>query len=210
MILSALIFYAARVVTLVKSGEVSPKQVFGNVNSAQPKDFSSFFGVDDPKFGKKDAKVVIVEFADFQCPACEEAYPVVKKLLKDYGDRILFVFRNFPLVDNHPQALMAAMAGACANEQGGFWPMYDKIFDNQTKLLTPDLRTYALQTGLNMPLFDTCIAEGKYLKKIEEDLQAGADLGVTATPTFFINGLKLSGAVPFNVFEQMITSYLNQ
>ena len=165
---------------------------------------------DDPRFGPADAKVVIVEFSDFQCPFCQQAVPVVKQLEKDYGDQLLFIYRDFPLTSIHPQALLGAMGGACAHEQGGFWPMHDLIFANQENITVENLKRWSVQVGLNSLQFSNCLDVGKYLPEIEEDLQAGYAAGVRATPTFFINGRRIEGAVPYSQLEQIILTELTK
>src|SRR3989344_9400632 len=104
---------------------------------------------DDPRFGQDDAKVVIVEFSDFQCPFCQQAMPVVNQIKKDYSDRVLFIYRDFPITNLHPNALLGAMGGACAHEQGGFWPMHDLIFANQDSITVANLKRWSVQAGLN-------------------------------------------------------------
>lgn len=211
IILIAMGFYVGRVANLLRTGQVTPEQLFGrDISPAQLRTLPTLATSDDPSFGPKDAAVVIVEFSDFQCPFCRQAVPVVKEILKDYGDRVLFVYRDFPLESIHPQAVLAALAGECAHEQGGFWPMHDKIFENQEEISEANLKTYAVQIGLNSIQFGTCLQSAKYLAEVEQDLQDGIEAGVRATPTFFINGLKVEGAIPFNTFEQIILSELSR
>lgn len=203
--------YIGKVVYLLRTGQITPQQLFGqNISTNQFRDLPTLATEDDPSFGPKDAKVVIVEFADFQCSACGRAYPVVKQILKDYGDRIRFVYRDFPDVNSHPQALLAAIAGQCAHEQGKFWEMYDKIFANQNEISEANLKTYAVQLGFNSVQFGTCLQSGKYIKEIEQDLQEGLIAGVDATPTFFINGVKVRGAIPLDVFQKIVVLELNR
>ncbi len=126
----ALGFYTLRVYQLAKTGQLPSQRLVDSSGALTPQARAVLVSTDDPSVGPKDAKVVVVEFADFQCPFCKEVKPVVKQLMTDYGDRVLFIYRDFPLVADHPQALLGAMAGACANEQGKFWEMHDKMFDN--------------------------------------------------------------------------------
>lgn len=198
--------YAGKVYFLLKSGKIPPEMIFGQ--EIVSKNLLALVPEGTPGFGVKDSKVVIVEFADFQCPACLAAHNVVKELRKNYRDKIYFVFRDFPLISDHPAALLAAMAANCANEQGKFWEMHDKIFENQADINERSLKIYAVQMGLNGVEFSECIQSGKYLKKIEKDLEDGWLAGVRATPTFFINGIKIEGAVPLQVFEEFIASEL--
>ncbi len=199
-------FYVAKVYFLLKSGEITPDKIFGQ--EIVSKNLLALVPEDAANFGKKDSKVVVIEFADFQCPACQAAHNVVKELRSDYRDKIFFVYRDFPLISDHPASLLAAMAANCANEQGKFWEMHDKIFENQADINERSLKIYAVQMGLNGVEFSECIQSGKYLKKIEKDLEDGWLAGVRATPTFFINGIKVEGAVPLQVFEEFIMSEL--
>lgn len=210
-VLIAMLIYVGRVVTLLRSGQIAPENLFGgDFSPNQLSNLETLATDDDPSLGPRDAKVVIVEFGDFQCPFCKQAMPVVKEILKDYGDKILFIYRDFPLIDVHPQALIAAVAGECADEQGKFWEMHDKIFDNQAEINEFNLKTYAAQIGLNNVQFGECYASGKYLKEIEEDLVAGYEAGVRATPTFFINGSMVAGVIPLSTFEQIILYELSR
>lgn len=210
-LLVAFIFYVGKMALLLKSGEITPQELFGGEpTSQQVGDLNTLATFDDPSLGPRDAKIVIVEFSDFQCPFCNEAKPVIKEVLKNYGDQILFIYRDFPLVDIHPQALLAAMAGECAHEQGKFWEMHDRIFENQDEITQANLKIHAVAIGLNNIQFDNCLASGKYLKEIEEDLRDGLAAGVGATPTFFINGVKVAGVIPLTTFEQIIFSELNR
>lgn len=174
------------------------------------KDVDFKFNVSNPSKGPDDARVVIVEFGDFQCPACGTVYPVIKEVMRKYGDRVKFVYRDFPVVNTHPQALTAAMAGQCANEQGKFWEMHDKLFENQGNLGTADLKKYAVQIGLNSLQFGDCFDSNKYLSKIEQDFKAGIEMGVDATPTFFVNGRSVVGAVSLEFFEKIILAQSNK
>lgn len=206
---TALAIYIGRVVVLLRSGELTPEELLGR-EPANPLDrVNTMATSDDPSIGPVDAKVVIVEFSDFQCPFCAQVYPVVKEIIKDYGDRIHFVYRDFPVPSLHPQALLGSMAGECAHEQGKFWEMHDKIFENQSGLNEANLKTWAIQLGLNSVQFSSCLDSQKYLAEIQEDLQDGVEAGVRATPTFFINGQKIEGALPLSTFEQIILTILN-
>ncbi|MBI3290992.1 DsbA family protein [Candidatus Falkowbacteria bacterium] len=207
----AMAFYVGRVAYDLRTGKITPEELFGEgFRSSRDGETETFATEDDPSLGRQDAKVVIVEFSDFQCPFCAEAYPVVKQILKDYGSQVRFVYRDFPLVDIHPQAVLAAMAGECAHEQGQFWQMHDKIFENQRELSEASLKIWAVQLGLNSLQFSGCLDSNKYLSEIEQDLEDGFNAGVRATPTFFINGQRIEGAIPINTFEQIIIAALSR
>lgn len=139
--------------------------------------------------GNKDAKVVIVEFSDFQCPACKLSEPELKKITDYYGDKIVFYYRHFPLAQ-HPFSDEAAEAAEAAGIQGKFWEMHDLIFENQEKLTADSFESFAQQLGLDLSRYksDTGSAEIKSL--IKGDTATGKNLGVSGTPTFFLNGVK--------------------
>ncbi len=165
---------------------------------------------DDPSFGPVDAKVQIVEFADFQCPYCLQAFPVVKKILAEFGNKIHFVYRDFPLLDMHPEAVKAAEAGECAQEQGKFWQLHDKIFQNQDRLSVSNLKLWAGQAGIDTKKFNSCLDSGKYYDEVLDDLEAGIKAGVEGTPTFFINGYKVPGVISEENFRKVIMEILRQ
>ncbi|MDD2807416.1 MAG: thioredoxin domain-containing protein [Patescibacteria group bacterium] len=203
--------YVFKLVSLLRSGQLTPQELFvASPSDSQLSLATSLVTSDDPSHGPKDSKVVVVEFLDFQCSYCLEAEPVIRQILKDYGDKILFQYRDFPITDIHPQALMAAEAAECAHEQGKFWEMRDKIFEDQANINEAVLKTYAVQIGLNSVQFGNCLATEKYRSEIEQDLTDGYAAGVKATPTFFINGARLDGAVPLNTFEKIITAALSR
>lgn len=211
-IFSALAIYVGRIGFLLKTGQITPAELFGQttVNKEDLIDRETMATTDDPSQGELDAPIVIVEFSDFQCPFCGQAYPVMKQLIENYGDKILYIYRDFPVVATHPQAVLGALAGACAHEQGNFWGMHDLIFENQAELSEAAVKRYAVQLGLNGLQFSSCIDSKKYLSEVQDDLQSGFDAGVRATPTFFINGVKVEGAIPYNTFEKIILSELNE
>ena len=161
---------------------------------------------DDPSFGNVAARVVVVEFSDFECPFCSQVQPVVKELHRRYSDQVYFVYRDFPLTQIHSQALLAAMAGQCAHEQGKFWEMHDKLFANQDRLALENIKKYAVEIGLNSLQFNGCVDTGKYLSEIEQDIVDGSSIGIEATPTFIINGVKFPGVIPLTTFEKIITA----
>ena len=160
-----------------------------------------------PAKGPASAPVEVIEFADFQCPFCLAAAPTVKRVLETYGDRIRFVYRNFPL-QSHPNARPAAEAAQCANEQGQFWAYHDRLFGDPGKLSDADLKKTASDLGLDSARFNKCVDDHKYQAVIDADAQAGGEAGVSGTPAFFINGRLLSGAQPFEAFKRVIDEEL--
>lgn len=166
---------------------------------------SSDTSLADPSFGPPDARVTIVEFSDFQCPYCKMFKDnTLAQLKQAYGNRVRFVFRDFPLDSIHPYARGAAEAAQCAHEQGKFWEYHDILFANQQALTPPDLKRYAQQLGLDTRRFNDCVDSHKYQASVEADVQEGNRLHVSGTPTFFINGRVLVGAQPFEAFQAAI------
>jgi protein-disulfide isomerase len=137
--------------------------------------------------GAPDGRVTLVEYGDFQCPYCGDAYPVVKALLESY-DWLRFVFRHMPLADLHPRAPAAAEAAEAAGAQERFWDMHDRLFEHQHALSDDDLREHAAALGLDVERFARELREGVYRERVEEDLRSGAQSGIPSTPRFFVNG----------------------
>ena len=160
-----------------------------------------------PTRGNPKATVTIVEFSDFQCPYCQRVRPTMTRLRELYSDRVRFAFRHYPL-DFHPQAQKAGEAAACAGEQGKFWEMHDRLWDNPGKLQVDDLKAHAATLGLAAPEFATCLDSGRFAAAVEGDLRAGQEYGVSGTPAFFVNGRPLVGALPFEAFQQVIEDEL--
>lgn len=156
-----------------------------------------------PARGPADAKVTIVEFSDFQCPYCGQAFGTVEQLMQQYAGKVKLVFRQFPL-PIHPNAEKAAEASLCAADQGKFWELHDLLFKNQKKLDVSDVKTYAASAGLDGPKFAQCLDSGEKKKQVDFDLEAGQAAGVSGTPAFFINGVFLNGALPIDEFKKVI------
>ncbi len=161
-----------------------------------------------PSIGPANAPITLVEFADFQCPFCRQwEQQTYQPLLAAYPGKIRFVYRDFPLTSIHPNAMPAAEAAQCANEQGQFWPFHDKLFGGET--LSADVyNQYAQQLNLDMTKFAQCISTHKFAQQIQADSDFATNLGVNSTPTFFINGLALVGAQPLEAFKSVIDKEL--
>lgn len=158
-----------------------------------------------PSLGPKDAKIVLVEFSDFGCGYCAKwHHETYAKLISAYPDKIRFVYRHVPF-----RAFPAAEAAMCANEQNAFWPYHDKLFSYEYDLNEEDsLIQYAEDLNLDVESFSTCLSEHRYQEIVQEDMDYATQLGVSGTPTFFINGLALVGAQPLEVFTQLIDKEL--
>lgn len=203
-----------------------------------PKDYEKFSAAlldDDTVFGDKDAPVTIVEFSDFQCPFCAASVgvengvyeqlkgrdpgwePIVPKLLATYvkEGKVKFIYRDFPL-DGHAQSQEAAEAAECADEQGKFLGMHDKIFAGTADWSGDDekakttFKKYAKGLGLNTGKFNTCVDSGEQKAEVQKDLQDGVRAGVSGTPTFFVNGREISGAQSFSTMASLIDSLLKE
>jgi protein-disulfide isomerase len=157
---------------------------------------------DDPSLGPVDAPITIVEFSDFNCPYCRrfhtETFP---SLLAAYPDQIHFVYRDFPVVGGFE----AAQAAECANLQGDFWPFHDLLLSGDQPALNSDAYSvYASELGLDVQDLLDCVESGQFTAEVEADARYASGLGVTGTPTFFINGIPLVGAQPIQAFQQII------
>lgn len=172
----------------------------------------------NPSKGDEKAKVQIIEFSDFQCPYCARAVPVLKEIEKNYGDKVRVVFRDFPL-SFHNTAKQQAIAAACAQDQNKFWEYHDQLFGNQNATnqafssgkeadLNKQLTNYAKDVGLNVGDFTACLSSKKHAKSVEDDMKAGEEAGVSSTPSFFVNGRPIAGALPFAEFKKVIDEEL--
>src|SRR5712671_3976149 len=143
--------------------------------------------------GPIDAPMSLLEYGDYQCPYCGEAYPITKAVQEQLGGKLCFAFRNFPLVNSHPYAEHAAEAAEAAAAQGKFWPMHDLLFENQEALDDESLAEYAVTLGLDARRLMAEVLAGAHIPRIRDDSKSGARGGVNGTPTFFINGLRYKG-----------------
>jgi protein-disulfide isomerase len=162
-----------------------------------------------PSRGPANAPITIVEFSDFECPYCSRAEETVSEVLRVYGDKVRLVFRDLPL-PNHQNAPKAAEAAHCADEQGKYWEMHAKLFANQRALDVPALKGYAKDLKLDQAKFDKCLDSGAKAALVEEGRKAGSEAGVNGTPAFFVNGVLISGAQPFDAFKEVIDAELAQ
>jgi len=178
---------------------------------------------DDPVKGDPNAPITMIEFSDFQCPFCAKFHtttlPQIQKNYIDSG-KIKFVYRDLPIQSIHPNAVPAALAAECADDQGMFWQYHDKLFQNQVQWQNLDtiniantLKQYATEFDLEMSDFNECLDSAKHLDEINNDLRDGSSYGVTGTPGFFIGNekigfIKMSGAQPYSVFQRAIEQQL--
>jgi protein-disulfide isomerase len=162
-----------------------------------------------PSRGPDKAPITIVEFSDFECPYCGRGEEVISEVMRAYPDKIRLFYRDFPL-PMHPNAPKAAEAAHCAGDQGKYWEMHSKLFANQRALEVPALKGYAKALGLDAAKFDKCLDSGEKAKLVEEGHKAGTELGVNGTPAFFVNGIMINGAQPFDAFKEVIDGELAQ
>jgi protein-disulfide isomerase len=160
-----------------------------------------------PAKGPDSAPVTIVEFSDFQCPFCSRAIKTVDEVMKAYPDKVKLVFRQFPL-EFHKEAPKAAEAALCAADQNKFWEFHDTLFANQSALQPDKLKEHAKTVGLDTAKFNKCLDSGEKAAAVKTDQEAGQKVGVNGTPAFFINGILLSGAQPFDEFKSVIDAEL--
>lgn len=161
-----------------------------------------------PARGQSSAKVTIVEFGDFQCPFCKASEQSLKTLSAQYPEDLRVVFRNLPLTKLHPNALVAAEAGICADRQGKFWEMHDAMYDDQGALDPDGLKATAAKLGLDPERFGACLGDGSANSSLDEDARAARALGLEGTPYFFINGRPVDGDVPLATFEAIVKEEL--
>jgi len=151
----------------------------------------------DHRRGSPDAAVVLVEYGDFECPHCGQAYLVVKRLENLLEDSLCVVFRHFPLTTVHPLAEQAAEASECAGAQDKFWEMHDTLFEHQPAFEAEDLLAYATELGLDVAQFVRDMNDHRFAPRVREDFLSGVRSGVNGTPTFFINGMRAD--VPYDL-----------
>lgn len=166
---------------------------------------------DFPFLGNPGAAIKIVVFGDFRCPNTKAAWPILQKLVNTYGYKVKLIFRNFPVESTHPGANKFAQIGVCAHEQGKYIQTHDYLFTNQLNLpaylSALDLAALAKDTSLDLNKLNKCLADNNTLIKVSQDYAAGFKYGVAGTPTFFINGQKVQGVVPWEAWEELVKNY---
>nr|MDQ5835853.1 DsbA family protein [Acidobacteriota bacterium] len=156
---------------------------------------------DQPTRGNQAATVTVVEFTDYQCPSCAQAQPMVESLIREYGDRVRLVVRDFPL-ERHPDAFRAAQAAEAARAQGKYWEYTALLMQHQSALDAAHLKEYATRLGLDRQKFDAALDSGQYAAQVQRDVDDGDQIGVGGTPTFFVNGRRLAE----NTYEALKTA----
>lgn len=181
---------------------------------------SAYSGLgEDYRKGSDSAKVTVIEFSDFECPACARVEPVLREVVESMGSKILFVFRNFPLDkscnagvkgDMHKFACQAAVIGRCAGQFGKFWQFHDKIFAEQDKISSENIKAWGREAGLTPEQMDQCMASNDIMAKIKDDIAQGDSAGVSGTPAIFINGKKYMGGLSVAEINAVIQSELSR
>ncbi len=180
------------------------------MSPAHPIELAAPVTAADRILGPDDARVTIVEYADFECPSCKQAVPVVKLILERFAEDVRFVYRHFPLEDAHPHALSAAIAAESAGAQDRFWQMHALLFENQQALLPADLHRYALELGLDLARFRLAMTEERVLARIRQDIEGGRRSCVRSTPAFFINGVIQDVSFGLYLLEQGVEAALRR
>lgn len=160
--------------------------------------------------GPKDAPVTVIEFSDFHCPYCSRVVATLKEVVRLYPKQVRLAYRDFPIANLHPKAAKAAEAARCAGEQGKFWEYHDKLFESQAQTTIEDFKRFAEQLKLDNNSFAACLDSGKHAAAVQADVQEGTRLGITGTPTFFINGRLVVGALPLEAFQRIIDRELRR
>ena len=158
----------------------------------------------------KSAPITIVEISEFQCPFCAKVTPTLKQVKEVYKDRVQVVWKHLPLTNIHHNAMGAAIASEAAQNQGKFWSYHDKLFANQAKLSTDDLKQYARDVGLDMGKFEADLNNPAIKQRVTDDVAEINRLGISGTPGFFVNGRFISGAQPFDGFAKVINAELQR
>lgn len=179
-----------------------PKTLAQTAEQETPYEMAQIIDIDDPFLGTKQAVLQIVEFGDFMCPVCQRSYSIMRELALQYPDLVQVYWKHYPVTSY--ESVDFALAAQCAHEQDKFWAFHDKIFLLQEQITTDDLSELAKQLGLNVEIFDNCLQDEQTFNKIKNDFEAGETVEALGTPTFIVNGYKLQGYVPVEVWQDLI------
>ena len=188
------------------AGELSSKAGGVRVLLEPPREQLNIAATDMVR-GPAQAPVTIVEYSDYQCPYCARVNPTLDRVRQTYGDRVKIVFKDFPL-PIHPEAPKASEAAYCAGDQGKYWEMHDRLFANQQALQVPALKQHAAALGLDTNAFNQCLDSGKHTARVADNVKSGEKLGISSTPTLYVNGRPVVGAQPFEYFKGVIDEEL--
>ncbi len=196
-------------------GEALTQKIYGEFSASGSNSGPDFVQrteietTDDPFLGNANAEIVIVEFVDFKCPNSKAAMPILKKVLSKYGQKVKLIVRDFPLESLYPGTSKIAELAGCAYQQGLFWPVHDWLYENQDSLpvsvTAKDLKEMADLTGLDFKKLSECFNNHTMATEVNRDYADGFKLGINGTPTFFVNGEKIQGVVPWEVWESFFS-----
>jgi protein-disulfide isomerase len=161
-----------------------------------------------PTLGSRDAAVEVIEFADYECPYCRKIHPDLKKLQSEFQDQVVFAFKDFPL-PMHKHAEKAAEAARCASREGKFWEYHDMLFEKSAGLDLAQLKDYARSLGLDPAKFDRCLDSGAEADAIKQDVEQGGRLGLTGTPSLFVNGHFFSGVTSYSALHDVVAQQIS-
>ena len=202
IVLVALGFYIADIAGRIKSGEIVSEQVLAEIDKYKTaKENPAVSGTNNYWLGSAKPKITIVEFADFSCPNCKNSFSNIREISLKYRNDVKIIFRDYPIYEN---SINLALAGRCAGEQGLFWLMHDKLFAKQGNFSLEELPNFANQIGADVNKFNNCLKDEKYLNDIKKDYSDGELLEISGTPTWFINGYKIEGDIPHDLFIQIV------
>ncbi len=206
IVLTASGFYVYRAAKRINDNRLSPPEKISiDYNKIDKQTRAKIEGADNYWIGAANPEITIVEFGDFACHHTKKSFPKIREIGTKYKNNVKIIFRDMPLQEN---SLELSLAGRCAGEQGLFWPMYDKLFQNQGVSGADELIETANQIGADTARFADCLKSQKYIKQIQKNFSDGEDLGVRGTPTWFVNGVKIEGDVPLSVWENIINELL--
>jgi protein-disulfide isomerase len=210
---SHLIIIIGIIVVLIGWAIFDSRSSTSQPNGNQKNESVSVVSDSDIVKGNKNSKVVLVEYSDFQCPACRTYFPIVKQLSEEFANDIQIVYRHFPLSSIHPNAEKAARAAEAAGKQGKFWEMHDLLFGNQTNwsnLGNPEnaFKEYATSLGLAMDQYEADFNSGTLKEKVISDYRSGQSAGVSGTPSFYLNGVKLNNIRNYQSFKKLVEDEL--
>jgi len=199
-------FYIAEIYKSINNNEVSGSTLVQALK--KQKQYTNIEGLNNYWIGSSNPKLTIVEFGDFNCPLCANSYKKIRDISINYEKDVKIIYRDFPVRES---SIELATAGRCAGEQGLFWPMYDKLFQNQSQFNSEkpnQVIEMAKQIGVDTNKFTECLASNKFLNNIKKDFTDGEIAEVTGTPTWFIDGYKIPGDIPYDIFIQLIDAML--
>lgn len=207
----SLIFLIFLAFLFIKSVQIEQKQ---NISSSISQAVDPVSDSDWVK-GDREARITLIEYSDLQCPACRAYYPVVNKLTDEFGQSVLFSYRHFPLRQIHFNSQLASQAAEAAGVQGKFWEMHDLLFERQDKWVNEKdpkalFEEYAKELGLNIDQFKNDLQSNEVENQVEKDYQSGVKAGVNATPTFFLNGIKLQNPATLEEFRDIIQKQIEK